>query len=260
MLRIRSGSTTRTLLRVCRAKQRPLSNSWSILGPRAQALSGHGTWLAVSGAFGDAAQQRPEADADLATLDPRSLGLLRWADDMHRIQVGVVMLSTVSLAIGCTGTQESAPLPSISASASSVAPTSRPQADAPADTDMHVAMPTHGNGTHPYSAFVTTEVHLVDPQAFERNYAADELSSYIGRLLSVLDSELLSLSTRNPGEALIRVDILSAKPAVVAFGSAPGLTGLPTKKLSRALATVEAPRLPAEHLIFQIRIQVTKKP
>ena len=174
------------------------------------------------------------------------------------------MLSAVSLATGCRGAQENAPLltasAQVSASSAAVAPTSLPQAITPPDTDMHVAMPTHGDGTHPYSTFVATEIHLVDPPAFERNYTADQLSSYIGRLLSVLDSELMSLSRRNPGEALIRVDILSAKPAVVVFGSAPGLTGLPTKKLSRSLTTVEAPRRPAENLIFQIRIQVTKKP
>ena len=42
-----------------------------------------------------AAQQRLEADADLAALDPRCLSLVRWADGRR------VMTSRVSLSITC---------------------------------------------------------------------------------------------------------------------------------------------------------------
>ena len=37
--------------------------------------------LSLNGAPDEAAQQRPEPDADLAALDPRRLGLVRWAGD-----------------------------------------------------------------------------------------------------------------------------------------------------------------------------------
>src|SRR5687768_7947446 len=40
----------------------------------------HGTTPEVIAARERAAQQGPEADADLAALDRRSLGLVRWAD------------------------------------------------------------------------------------------------------------------------------------------------------------------------------------
>jgi hypothetical protein len=40
----------------------------------------HGFAAVESGRWWRAAQRRPEPDADLASLDPRRLGLVRWAD------------------------------------------------------------------------------------------------------------------------------------------------------------------------------------
>jgi hypothetical protein len=48
----------------------------------------------------------------------------------------------------------------------------------------------------------------------------------------------------------VRVDLLSDRPAMVTFESSPGLNGLPTKKLSRKLAVVVAPRRPTANLVF----------
>lgn len=47
--------------------------------------TGLGAGIRPATALAGAAQLRPEADADLATLDPRSLGLVRWADPVAKI-------------------------------------------------------------------------------------------------------------------------------------------------------------------------------
>jgi hypothetical protein len=67
--------------------------------------------------WSSAAQQRPEADADLAALDPRCSGLVRWADAvlrMYRSQLVGLSLALLSCSVvhrQLTGTPKSGFVP-----------------------------------------------------------------------------------------------------------------------------------------------------
>jgi len=50
-----------------------------------------------------AAQQRLEADADLAALDPRCLSLVRWTGDMWAFWIIVSLWNACALALGVIG-------------------------------------------------------------------------------------------------------------------------------------------------------------